>query len=230
MTLLEIQTELARETNKATSPLDATTKARFLAAINRHYRRVASLPGLQHLRDTTTTFDSVDGQASYDIGSVAKVNHVYRASPQLKLLPMTTAQYLALAPDPLANPGLPQFFIWQTYTGTGATQKWRLSLYPTPNDVRTYSAGVTALLTPLALDADVPILPTDFHDLLFLGALEDEYRHLDDTRANVVAASRREREAQFKYWMHETASGMTPIGVNGVAAPSQLGPWFGAGT
>jgi len=226
MTLLEIQTELARETNANATTLNATTKARLLAAINRHYRRVASLPGLQHLRDTTTTFPSVAGQALYSISGVAKINRIWDTENRRYLNPMTMAQYRQLSPEAITdNQGTPIFWVWQGQTG-GSSPTYDLYLYQTPDAVITYSADVTAVLTALAADGDVPILPVDFHDLLFLGPLVDEYRHMDDNRLTVVERAYREREAQFKYWMHETASGSTPIADNGLALASQLGPWF----
>src|SRR3990172_3223788 len=110
MTLLEIETELARETNANATTLNTTTKARFLAAINRHYRRLASLPGLQHLRDTTTTFPSVAGQALYSISGVAKINRIWDTANRRYLNPMTMAQYRQLSPEAITdNQGTPIF-------------------------------------------------------------------------------------------------------------------------
>jgi hypothetical protein len=229
MTLLEIETELARETNKDASTLNTTTKARFLAAINRHYRRLASLPGLQHLRDTTTTFPSVAGQALYQISSVAKINRIWDTANRRYLEPMSMAQYRQLSPEAITdNQGTPTFWIWRGQTG-GASPTYDLYLYQTPDAILTYTADITSVLTALSADADVPILPTDFHDLLFLGPLVDEYRHLDDNRLTVVERAYREREAQFKYWLHESASGMTLVS-SGIAQASQLGPEFPSGT
>lgn len=228
MTLLEIQTELARETNKNATTLDATTKARFLASINRHYRRVASLPGLQHLRDTVTTFPTVANQAEYQIGSVAKIKRIWDETNRRELQPMTMAQYRALSPQAItANTGTPTFWIWESYSGS-STPKFDLFLYQTPSSVITLTADVTSVLTALSADGDIPILPVDFHDLLFLGALEDEYRHLDDSRLSAVKAASREREAQFKYWMHETDAGSTTLG--SPLGFSQLGAMFPAGS
>lgn len=230
MTLLEIQTELARETNKNATSLDATTKARFLAAINRHYRRLASLPGLQHLRDTTTTFPSVAGQAEYQIGSVAKINRVWDATNRRLLAPMSMAQYRAISPEAITdNQGTPMFWVWEGYSGS-STPKFDFYLYQTPASIITYTADITSVLTALSADGDIPILPVDFHDLLFLGPLVDEYRHLDDSRLMVVDRAYREREGQFKYWMHETASGSTPLVDERRLWPSQLGPNFPAGS
>jgi hypothetical protein len=229
MTLLEIETELARELNKDASSLNATVKARFLAAINRHYRRLASLPGLQHLRDTTTTFPSVAGQAEYQIGSVAKITRIFDTANRRLLQPMSMAQYRALSPEAITdNQGTPLFWIWESGSGS-ATPKTDIYLYQTPSAVITYTADITSVLTPLSDDADVPILPVDFHDLLFLGALVEEYRHIDDARAAQVEKQRHEREAQFKYWMHEPDAGSMSVSARWVR-PSQLGPMFPAGS
>lgn len=229
MTLLEIQQDLARETNKSASSLDSTTKARFLAAINRHYKRLASLPGLQHLRDTTTTFPSVAGQALYQISSVAKIKRIFDPTNRRYLAPMSMAQYRLVEQDAANTQGTPTFWVWRGTTG-GASPTFDLYLWQTPSAIVTYTADITSVLTLLSSDADVPILPTDFHDLLFLGALLDEYRHLDDTRAGIVAGQLKEREAQFKLWMHETDAGSTSIPEAGMVLPSRLGAAFPAGS
>lgn len=229
MTLLEIQTELARETNKNASTLDSTTKARFLAAINRHYKRLASLPGLQHLRDTTTTFPSVAGQALYQISSVAKIKRIFDATNRRYLEPMTMAQYRRHEQDAANTQGPPTFWVWRGITG-GSTPTFDLYLWQTPSAVVTYTADVVSVLTLLSADGDVPILPLDFHDLLFLGALVDEYRHMDDSRVSIASAQQKERESQFKLWMHEPDAGSTFIPETGMVMPSRLGAWFPAGS
>jgi hypothetical protein len=226
MTLLEIQTELARETNKSASSLDATTKARFLAAINRHYRRIASSPGLQHLRDTTTTFPSVAGQAQYQIQSVAKIKRIFDTANRRLLQPMSMLQYRSLSPDAANEQGTPAFWIWESMSGS-STPAFDLYLYLTPSAIVTYTADITSVLTLLSADADVPILPLDFHDLLFLGALADEYRHLDDSRLRTVEQQLKTRESQFNYWMHDTDAGSSD---QGWSRPSSLGAWFPSGS
>lgn len=230
MTLLEIETELARETGKNATSLDTTSKARFLAAINRHYKRLASLPGLQHLRDTTTTFASVAGQAQYQITSVAKIKRIWDTENRRYLQPMSMHQYRQISPEAITdNQGTPTFWIWESMSGS-ATPAFDLYLYQTPSAILTYTADIVSVLALLSADGDVPILPLDFHDLLFLGALVDEYRHLDDTRLNTVERQLAQRESQFNYWMHESDAGSTDIPLDGRRMSSTLGPWFPAGT
>ncbi len=103
-----------------------------------------------------------------------------------------------------------QFYLWQTPSLTNAS----------------YELDITRELTDLAQDTDEPMLPADFHDLLVLAGVADEYRHTDDSRYGVVMSELRAREGQFRYWMHETASGSEmPRG-----PVSRLGPWFPAGS
>lgn len=229
MTFLEIKQELARETNKNASALDATSSARFGSAINRHYRRLASLPGLQHLRDTTTTFDSAAGQALYQIEDVAKIKRIFDPENRRYLEPMSMVQYRMHEQDADNMLGTPSFWIWRGQTG-GSTPTFDLYLWPTPSAAITYTADITSVLTILSADGDVPILPGDFHDLLFLGALIDEYRHLDDPRVQVVQGQFGDRERQFKLWMHETDAGSTCVSNDGSVLPSRLGAWFPAGS
>lgn len=229
MTLLELETELARETGKNASSLDATTKARFLASINRHYRRLASLPGLQHLRDTTTTFPSVAGQSLYSISNVAKIKRIWDTANRRYLEPMTMQQYREVEQDAASNQGLPTCWVWRGITG-GASPTYDLYLWQTPNSIVTYTCDVTATLTLLSGDSDVPILPLDFHDLLYLGPLVDEYRHMDDSRLSVAQRAYDERDRQFRYWMHEPDAGSTVLPADGRLASSQLGSQFPAGS
>lgn len=228
MTLLELKQELARETNKDADDIEEVSQRRFEAAINRHYKRLASLPGLQHLRDDVTTFDSVAGQAEYSLTNVAKVIRIFDTANRRLLQPLSMAQYRACAPDADSEQGTPTFWIWKGLSGS-SSPTYDLYLYQTPSDEVTYTVDYTRVLRALAADDDVPILPPDFHDLLFLGALVDEYRHLDDSRAGQAASQLKQREGQFTYWLHEVDAGSAMVN-GGLAQPSRLGPWFPAGS
>lgn len=99
-------------------------------------------------------------------------------------------------------------------------------LWPTPSAVVTYTMDIERNVSDLAASNDVPALPEDFHDLLMLGALMDEYQHMNDERYAVAAGEYRERERAFRYWLAGTATGaMYPT-----QEPSRLGPWYPAGS
>lgn len=104
------------------------------------------------------------------------------------------------------------------------------SLWPTPSGVITYYVDVTRAITDFAQATDQPVLPEDFHDLMVLGIVADEYQRLSDKRWPVVMQEYRERENQLKYWLAETAMGRPfSLGRNW-QRPSQLGSWYPSGT
>jgi hypothetical protein len=114
--------------------------------------------------------------------------------------------------------------------GQTGTDYAGLSLWCTPSSVITYSVDITRAVTDLAQGTDLPVLPEDFHDVLLLGALADEYQHLDDQRYTVAASEYRERVGQMRYWLAETATGR-PFGLSrGWQRPSSLGSWYPSGT
>jgi hypothetical protein len=232
MTTGAIITAIATETGKVSVPstnvtttMDTTTRARILNAVNRRYRRLLSFPGAQHLREATTSLGpTVAGTALYAVASVAKVNRIWDTTNNWRLQPMSLEQYRAIDPDPAETTGTPSHFVWAGYD---STRQWQAYLWPTPDAVITYTCDVTAVITDLSLDADVPRIPDDFHDILVLAGLVEEYRRLDDTRAAFVLGDLTQRESDLKYWLAETASGSTDFGVE---PPSQLGAWFPSGT
>jgi hypothetical protein len=231
MTLGAILTAIAQETGKVSAPstnltttMDATTRARFVNAVNRRYRRCLSMPGAQHLREGTTTFPSVQSTALYAIPSVAKVHRIWETTNDRQLLPMTLAQYRVIEPDAASREGTPTHFVDAGYNSSRQPQVY---LWPTPSSAITYTCDVLNALTDLSLDADVPLLPEDFHDILVLAGLIEEYRRLDDPRAGFVVADLSQREKHLIYWLAETASGSTDVFTD---RPSQLGAWFEAGS
>jgi hypothetical protein len=232
MTTGAILTAIATETGKFSTPItnvtttmDTTTRARLLNAVNRRYRRVMSFPGAQHLRESTANLGpTVDGTALYAVASVAKVNRIWETTHQRRLIPMSLEQYRTIDPDPSDSTGIPTHFVWAGYD---SSRQWQAYLWPTPNSVLTYTCDVTAVITDLSLDADIPKIPDDFHDILVLAGLVEEYRRMDDTRAAFVLGDLQQRESDLKYWLAETASGNTDFSME---PPSQLGAWFPSGT
>ena len=121
-------------------------------------------------------------------------------------------------------------------TGTDYTG---FSLWMTPSGVITYSVDVTRAITDLAQDTDVPLLPEDFHDVILLGALVDEYNHLSDKRYGITKMEleglpnqhgKGGRIGELIYWLAETATGQPASLVQPLQRSSQLGGWYPAGT
>lgn len=226
MTLSDFLTQLSYRLNKNASLLDSTTSARLTGFLNQRQRRILSIPGLQHLRYTTTTFPSVASTADYTISSLASVKRITDTANQRVLYELSPQDYRLYDPNPITD--TPEAFVWRKTTNTGAVT---ITLYPTPSAAVTYTVDGDALITDLSSNSDTPALPLDFHDLLLLGALMDEYQHLSDERYPIAANEYKRREGQFRYAMAETATGKSPgLRRRRWGKPSQLGAWYEAGT
>ena len=230
MTLGAILTAIAQETHKggslpatnSTSSMDTVTRARLLNHVNRKHRAVLSKPQASHLREGTTTVASVIGTALYALTGVAKLHRVFETTNDRRLIPMTLDQYRSMEPDPASNQGTPTHFVNAGYNSSRQPQFY---LWPTPSAVITYTCDVLNAVTDLSADADLPLLPDDYHDVLVLAGLVEEYRRLDDPRLVAAKQDLSERERDLWYWLAETASGSTNFTDD---APSRLGPWFPA--
>lgn len=114
--------------------------------------------------------------------------------------------------------------------GQTSTDYWGFSLWPTPSGVNDYSIDIVRAVVDLASDADEPVLPIDFHDVIVLGAVMDEYQHLNDKRYGTAAKEYEARVGELRYWLAETAIGQPFSLTRGWQRPSQLGSWFPAGS
>lgn len=114
--------------------------------------------------------------------------------------------------------------------GQTATDYWGLTLWPTPSSVITYNVDIERAVTDFANATDEPVLPIDFHDVLVLGAVMDEYQHLNDKRYSVAAKEYEQRVGELRYWLTETAIGRPFSLTRGWQRPSQLGSWYPAGS
>jgi hypothetical protein len=114
--------------------------------------------------------------------------------------------------------------------GQTSTNYAGFALYPTPSAAIPYAVDITRAITDLAQSTDVPVLPEDFHDVLLLGAICDEYQHLNDDRYALAAREYQQRVNELKYWLSSTASDQ-PFGLSRQwERSSSLGSWFASGT
>lgn len=123
--------------------------------------------------------------------------------------------------------------------GRTNTPYFGIILWPTPGGIYNYLIDGQRAVTDFAQDTDVPLLPEDFHDLMVLGPLMDEYQRLKDDR---YAEARNEFEGgprdnrkggrigDLLYFLAETATGQPGSLVHQWQKPSQLGGWFPSGT
>lgn len=114
--------------------------------------------------------------------------------------------------------------------GATSTDYWGLTLWPTPSAVITYTIDYDRTVTDLAQSTDVPVLDEDFHDLLLLGALMDEYQYMSDERWHMAHAEYTQRLGQLRYRIAATATGGSGRLTRRTRPGSQLGAWYPAGT
>lgn len=114
--------------------------------------------------------------------------------------------------------------------GQTVTDYTGFSLWSTPSAVITYYVDITRQVTDLAQSTDVPVLPEDFHDVLLLGCVADEFAHLSDARYDLTMREYNARLGELKYWLAESAIGKISNLSRQWQRPSQLGSWYPSGT
>lgn len=223
MTFLQIKQRLARRRGANDSAFVAATASRYADAINETYHALLRQSWATELRNTTTTTASVAGTQSYSVTSCARINRIWETTNDLKLEMKTLGWLRSVDPDP--QQGTP--IVWIPTDVTKTTQSFLL--WPTPASVITYTLDITSAITELSADADVPLLPDDFHDLLIDGAELRELRKQDDPqRWQLVKATYDEGVKALRSWI--VAHPDYRPGADTLPARSSLGPWFPAGS
>lgn len=187
---------LARRRGANDSTLVTATATRYGDALNEAYHRLLRQPWAMGLRDTTTTKASVAGTQSYSVTSCARINRIWETTNDIKLEMRSLAWLRESDPDPLQ--GTPEAWIPTDVTKTTQT----FLLWPTPSAVITYTLDITSPITELSADADVPLLPDDFHDLLIDFAELQELTKQDDAqRWSIVRQRATKGEADLRSWV-----------------------------
>lgn len=192
---------------KSTSAADTTQTAYVEGVITGNYPFSASV--------TLTGTTAVNLSAA--VTAAIRVDKVY--------LSAACAGTVTLLEDSGAGTELARITIGQTMTDYCG-----LAFYLTPSGVIAYQVDITRAITDFSQATDVPVLPEDFHDLMILGPLADEYQHLEDKRWSVAMSEVTRRENELKYWLAETATGRPFTLSRAWQRPSQLGSWFPAGS
>lgn len=102
-------------------------------------------------------------------------------------------------------------------------------LWPTPASAVTYTIDFTRELLDLVHDTDEPYLPTDYHDLLSIGARMDEYEKMDDTRYGAAKSQWKEKFDSLQYFIHGRASErLIPRSTSGRSGVNDVGGFYPA--
>lgn len=93
-------------------------------------------------------------------------------------------------------------------------------------------ADITRTIEDLVNPTDEPLIPTDFHTLLVLGALEREYTRLDDSRAQSVRADYQQNMSDMVSWIMndgDRIASLRPTGISwnrlGGNYPNERSSW-----
>ncbi len=113
MTLTDLRNAVYDECNHASSPATAVT-TRVTRFLNEGIRMILGEPGMIRLADSDAphTFPSVAGTARYAMTeAVAIIKSISERTNDLRLLPMTLADYRALDPDATSTSGTPTHYV-----------------------------------------------------------------------------------------------------------------------
>lgn len=319
MTFLELQQDVFRRTNKPSSP-DTDTQTRIQAFINQRHRTLLTMPGVDQLRDATSTFESVEDTARVALPqALTRIKAMFQTDPNNWRLNEKSLDWLRTV-NPQQNSGTPIYYIPKGYeyvsvqpsdasqiwvkstsasdtqtayiqgvrtggiigssqvvlTGTTAVQIGTFSdyiqidkffittpgangsitlhedsgtgdelaqisigryrpyyfivlLWPTPAEAQTYEFDYTREILDMSANTDEPYLPTDFHDLLSIGARMDEYEKMDDSRYAAAKREYAEKYQSFQYYIHGRASErLIPRSTSGRIGWSDLGGYYPA--
>ena len=102
-------------------------------------------------------------------------------------------------------------------------------LWPTPASAVSYTFDFTREMLDLVNDTDEPYLPTDYHDLLSIGARMDEYEKMDDSRFSSAKSAWKEKFESLQYFIHGRASErLIPRSTSGRIGINDVGGYFPA--
>lgn len=105
-----------------------------------------------------------------------------------------------------------------------------IQLWPTPTSAITYSVDYSRELADLVQDMETPLLPPDFHHILWRGAVVDEWVFKNDLERADYARTDLENELRhLHHWLWNQVD-YRPSPGDQPAQMSRLGSWFPAGT
>lgn len=101
-----------------------------------------------------------------------------------------------------------------------------VQLWPTPTGVITYRLDYTREIQDLVEDSEISLLPPDYHHILHRGAEFEEWRKLDDTRAEMCRQDLEAEIVTLNHWLWDLAEEESTY----PPEHSRLGPWYPAGS
>lgn len=191
MTFLELQNNVLNRLNLTTP--EARTRVKVF--LNERYRRLQTTIGLGRVRFTSGTFPTVGGTYTYSPAGLIKPITLSIPS-QNKVLDERTMDQLRLMDADLSTTGIPYLYAVQKFNAQTVT----LYLWPKPDVIYTVNYDGIATGTNMSADADMPVFPEDYHDILEFAASADELMKMEKpqlSQSMEIKAETRTRELRY---------------------------------
>ncbi len=114
--------------------------------------------------------------------------------------------------------------------GSTSVKFFHVQLWPTPTATITYLLDVERELADMVQDTEEPLLPADFHDILWLGPVSNEWTLKDDARAAEVRADLEDALKSLNSYVWNLADYQPTPQPDYRPRSSRLGGWFPSGT
>lgn len=169
-----------------------------------------------HLRTASGNITGTTGAEIVTTATAIEVTKVY--------MPTAAVGTVSLREDTVAGTVLAEIPPGQT-----SSQYYRIQLWPTPTDALTYNVDYTRRLLDLVNDTDEPMMPPDFHRVLWLAAVADEWALKDDARYGIAKQDADDALKDMTNFVWNMAD-HRPAPDMGRPRYSRLGGWFPSGT
>lgn len=186
MTLKNILDDVAeRLDNKAPE-----ARVRFRRFANEWYRRILTDANISSVRDLETTFATVAGTPEYTLAStVSRIRGLQDETNRVALREVSMEWIRQVDPGDTIQ-GNPLYYAHRSDR--------KIRLWPIPSSIITITIDADASVTELDDDADLPLVPEDFHYLVSTGVRVNEAQRTGDYQA-------------VQYLQNEMAQGMSRL-------------------
>lgn len=139
-----------------------------------------------YLGTTSSTLTYTLRKVYYTLPSdMGKLLNIRQTRDDIKLHYIPIRKFDRLQADRTAK-GEPEYY---SFVGQDSSNLYRLEFYPVPNVAMNLNVRYYQVVAELSADGDIPLIPTQFHDVLVWDVLGTYgYNFLDDTRINEAKA------------------------------------------
>jgi len=195
-------------------------RVRFRRYINEWYHRILSEVTLP--RGATTTLSVVAATEEYTLAStIGRVRQIFDNTSGRMLVERPLAWIREQDPQETAS-GTPEVYAYVTDR--------IIRLHPSPSANNTLDIDYEAVVTEMDDDADVPIIPEDFHYMLGLGIRINEYEKNDDSRLRMAREEMVHGYNALRYWLASRSANVLNPAYAARSGLSRLGGWYPRGT